>query len=85
MSNTIESIYRYPIKGLSGERLDRISLTAGSVIPGDREYAFARADVSFDPDNPQYMKKTHFLSLVRDAKLAALKTKFNNFSRCARF
>jgi uncharacterized protein YcbX len=80
MPNTIESIYRYPIKGLSGEPVDRIALTAGSVIPGEREYALARSNVEFDPANPQYFEKTHFLSLVRDKKLAELTTKFNNTS-----
>ena len=81
MPNTIESIYRYPIKGLSGEPIDKIALTAGCVIPGDREYAFARSNVAFNPANPQHMEKTRFLSLVREEKLAALKTKFNNTSK----
>ena len=81
MFNTIESIYRYPIKGLSGEQLENVEFTADTVIPGDREYAFARAGVNFDPDNPQYMQKTNFLALVRDAKLALLETKFNTTSR----
>ena len=81
MPNTIESIYRYPIKGLSGESLDRIALSAGCVISGDREYAFARSNITFDPANPQYIEKKHFLSLVREKKLAELKTKFNNTSK----
>ena len=81
MPNKIESIYRYPVKGLSGEPMDSITLTAGCVIPGDREYAFTRSDVIFDPANPQHIEKTHFLSLVRDKKLAELETKFNDISK----
>ena len=61
MPNTIESIYRYPIKGLSGESLDRIALSAGCVISGDREYAFARSNITFDPANPQHIEKKHFI------------------------
>ncbi len=75
--NNIESIYRYPIKGLSGERLESAMLTAYEVLPGDREYAFARAGVLFDPDNPVYLKKTNFLALVRDEKLAEYEIKLD--------
>jgi uncharacterized protein YcbX len=79
--NTIKSIYRYPIKGFSGEHLDSIMLSSGNVISGDREFAFARAGVYFDPDNPQYMQKTNFLALVRDEKLASLEAKFDKSSQ----
>lgn len=77
----IENIYRYPIKSLSGEKLDHVSVTAGNVLPGDREYAFARSDVSFDPIRPRYLKKTNFLALVRDEELAMFETKFDPISR----
>ncbi|MBT4589030.1 MAG: MOSC domain-containing protein, partial [Rhodospirillaceae bacterium] len=79
--NKIASIYRYPIKGLSGERLDRVQLTAGEVMPGDREYAFARAGVAFDPDQPEYLQKTNFLALVRDEKLAEFETRLDPTSQ----
>ncbi len=59
--NTVESIYRYPIKGLSGENMTSVVLNAGEVIPGDREYAFARAGVQFDPKKPEYLQKTNLL------------------------
>ncbi|MFZ3357342.1 MAG: MOSC N-terminal beta barrel domain-containing protein, partial [Xanthobacteraceae bacterium] len=35
----IQSIYRYPIKGLTPEPLSRIALAPGQTIPGDRLYA----------------------------------------------
>jgi uncharacterized protein YcbX len=75
--NKIESIYRYPIKGFSGERLESAILSAYEVLPGDREYAFARAGVLFDPLHPAYLKKTNFLALVRDQKLAEYEIKLN--------
>jgi uncharacterized protein YcbX len=76
--NIIDSIYRYPIKGLSGERLDSVMLSPNNVIQGDREFAFARPGVNFDQDNPKYIHKTKFLALVRDEKLASLEAKFDN-------
>jgi len=79
--NKIKSIYRYPVKGFSGERLESTVLSVDEVLPGDREYAFARAGVLFDPDHPAYLKKTNFLALVRDEKLAAFETKLNQESK----
>ena len=72
--NVIENIYRFPIKGLTGQTIDIAKLEPGEVIEGDREYAFARQGVEFDPDHPSYLKKTHFLALVRDERLAELNT-----------
>ncbi len=58
-----------------------VVLEAGEVIPGDREYAFARAGVQFDPDNPEYLQKTNFLALVRDEKLAEFETRLDPVSK----
>ena len=72
--NVIENIYRFPIKGLTGQTIDVAKLEPGEVIEGDREYAFARQGVEFDPDHPSYLQKTNFLALVRDERLAELNT-----------
>ena len=81
LDNIIKSIYRYPIKGFCGELLSNVLLLADNVIPGDREYAFARSEINFDPNNPHYIKKTKFLALVKYEKLALLEAKFNNYSK----
>ncbi len=52
MSATIESIYRYPVKGLSPERLDRATLTAGAEFPADRMFAVENGPSGFDPAAP---------------------------------
>ena len=44
----LKKIIRYPIKGLSGENIKKILLKKNQVLPGDREFAFARSHVSFD-------------------------------------
>jgi len=35
----LESIYRYPVKGLSPESLPVVRLEAGRTLPADRKYA----------------------------------------------
>jgi uncharacterized protein YcbX len=78
--NTVTSICCYPIKGLTGEPLDSVTLSVDKPLPGDREYAFARAGVHFDPDSPKYLKKNNFLALVADEKLASLHTRIDRIS-----
>jgi hypothetical protein len=41
MAATVAAIYRYPVKGLSAERLDRVALTPGECLPHDRRFAIA--------------------------------------------
>ena len=69
--NKIKNIVRYPIKGLSGENLENITLEKNQVLPGDREFAFARSYVKYEENNPIYLRKTNFLALVREEKLYA--------------
>jgi len=72
----IQSIYRYPIKGLSPERLDRAALTPGQTMPGDRLYAIENGPSGFDPAKP-YLPKTRFLMLMKNERLAGLRTAFD--------
>ena len=77
----IKNIIRYPIKSLSGEYLDKALLEVNQTIPGDREFAFARFNTKFDQNNPAYLRKTNFLALVKEEKLAKLSTVFNPKSK----
>lgn len=77
MTATITDIYRYPVKGLSAQALTETVAAAGEVLPFDRAYALARAETEFDPARPEWLPKTHFLMLMRDVKLAQLKTTFD--------
>ena len=76
--NIIKQITKYPIKGLSGQNLESVFLEQNQVLPGDREFAFARSNVQFNPEEPVYLKKSNFLALVKEEKLARLKTEFNS-------
>ena len=77
MTAAIAEIYRYPVKGLSGERLEQVELTAGQGLPHDRRFALAHGSTAFDPKNPQWLPKTNFLMLMRDEKLAQLRVRFD--------
>lgn len=67
----------YPIKGLSAASMDRMTLTAGEGIPGDRLFGFARYNSGFDPQDPQPLPKDRFVVLLKEAGLAGLKTRFD--------
>ena len=80
MTMNVNSIYRYPIKGLSAEPLDRVMLTIGQCVPYDRRFAIAHAATHIDPAKPEWLRKTHFFMLMRDEKLAQLHTRFDDHS-----
>lgn len=77
---TLASIYRYPVKGLSAEALPRVALEVGRTLPSDRSYAIENGPIGFDPANPQYFPKTRFIMLMRNERLAALKTRYDDRS-----
>jgi len=77
MATTINAIYRYPVKGLSAEKMDRVALTQGECLPHDRRFAVALGSTVFDPRHPEWLPKTRFVMLMRDEKLALLETRFD--------
>ena len=77
MTATIAALYRYPVKGLSPEPLERVALSPGKCLAQDRRFAIALPTTEFDPVHPQWLAKTHFAMLMRDEKLAELRTGFD--------
>ncbi len=77
MTATITSLYRYPVKGLSAEALQRVALEVGQCLPDDRRFAVALGSTEFDPARPEWLSKTHFIMLMRDESLARLTTRFD--------
>lgn len=77
MAMKIETLTRFPIKGLSGHLLDSVTLEAGYGFPCDRKFGFARPNSGFDPANPKPLPKTKFYMLARDASLALLDTLYD--------
>ena len=76
----IASLYRYPVKGLSPEPLPSVALGVGQTLPADRRYAIENGPSGFDPADPKWMAKAHFLMLMRDEWLAALHSHFDDAS-----
>ncbi|MEQ1717722.1 MAG: MOSC domain-containing protein [Hyphomicrobium sp.] len=75
---TLTAIYRYPVKGLTGERLSDVTLEAGATLPFDRAYAIENGPSPFDATAPRYLPKTHFLMLMRNEALARLTARFDD-------
>jgi uncharacterized protein len=73
----IQSIYRYPVKGLSPESLDTVRLEPGQTLPADRMYAIENGPSHFDPAAPAYLAKTYFLMLMKNERLATLDTLYD--------
>ncbi|WP_371422006.1 MOSC domain-containing protein [Tardiphaga sp.] len=77
---SVASIYRYPVKGLTPEPLTEVALTPGQPLPADRRYAIENGPIGFDPAAPQYFPKTQFLMLMRNERLAALRSHYDDAS-----
>lgn len=80
MSINLASIYRYPVKGLTPEPLEKVTLSAGEGLPQDRRFAIAHGSTRIDPSAPTWLPKTNFLMLARNERLARLKTRFDDAS-----
>lgn len=76
----IAQIFRYPVKGLSAQPLDHVRLDANEAIPFDRAYAIENGPSGFDPQSPQHIPKVAFLMLMRNERLAELRTDFDETS-----
>src|SRR5579864_5514304 len=77
-SAQIASLFRYPVKGLSPEPLPRVELGVGQTLPADRRYAIENGPSGFDPAAPGWLPKAHFLMLMRNERLAGLRTHFDD-------
>jgi uncharacterized protein YcbX len=73
----VKSLYRYPVKGLSPQVLARTRLEPGQTVPADRLYAIENGPSGFDPAAPAYFPKQRFLMLMRNQRLAALRTDYD--------
>ena len=72
----VASLHRYPVKGLSPEPMDEARLTVGDYVPGDRLYAIENGPSGFDPAAPRHQPKIKFLMLMRNERLATLRTRY---------
>ena len=75
---TVAALYRYPVKGMTPEALQRASLVPGGTMPFDRAYAIENGPGRFDPDNPRHLPKINFVMLMRNERLASLDARFDD-------
>ena len=75
-SARIANLYRYPVKGLSPEPLPSVSVQPGQTFPADRRYAIENGPSGFDPAAPAWLAKSHYLMLMRNERLAELRTHY---------
>lgn len=74
----VACLYRYPVKGLTPEPLERVALLPGQTFPQDRAFAIENGPIGFDPAAPRYFPKNRFLMLMRNERLAELDTRFDD-------
>src|SRR5215469_15631799 len=74
----VAGLYRYPVKGLPPDALQRVVLRFGEALPADRRYAIENGPSGFDPQGPSWMPKTVFLMLMRNERLAGLRSRFKD-------
>ena len=72
----VRELYRYPVKGLSGELLASFTIGAGETVPFDRAWAIENGPSRFDPAQPKHLPKINFLMLMRNERLASLEARF---------
>lgn len=80
----ISCINRFPIKALSAESLDHVTLASGAGLPLDRRFALARSisDRTGASGNWPWQPPDQFLTLKRYAALAALSARYDAETGC---
>ena len=66
--STVTELYRFAVKGLSGDRLDHVDLES-SRFPDDRKYALLKADREWNGN--EWLHKENFLCAFTDPLLMA--------------
>lgn len=77
MAGRLAEIWRYPVKSLNGERLERVVLRPGAGLPEDRRFAIAHGGTRFEGGEVRWRAKDNFLNLMRNARLAKLEARYD--------
>ncbi len=73
---TVTALYRYPVKGFTPERCERISVLPGGRVAGDRVLNFRFADAPVA--DAAWCRKYHGVVLVNTPGLARLNVRFDD-------
>ena len=77
MNGRIQSLWRYPVKGFTPERLEAATLAAGAFFPCDRLYAVEDGPSGFDPAAPAFVPKQRFTVLAKIPDVARVRTAYD--------
>ena len=77
MNGQIQSLWRYPVKGFTPERLEAATLAAGAFFPCDRLYAVEDGPSGFDPAAPAFVPKQRFTVLAKIPDVARVRTAYD--------
>lgn len=69
---TLDQICRHPIKSFGEEVIERVLLTAGAHMPGDRVWAIAHGASAYDTANPTWERSRNFVIQTLNPKLAQM-------------
>lgn len=71
----VDGLYRYAVKGLSADALEKVQLLEAGTFPDDRRFALMKESSSstnpFDPQNPEWIHKENFMCAFTDPHLMA--------------
>lgn len=76
----VETLYRYPVKGLTAEAMEVVELEEGECITHDRRFALAQGDAPFDEAAPAFLPKRHFACLMVNERLALVSAAYDGRS-----
>ena len=74
---TLNQICRHPIKSFGEEVIERVLLTAGAHMPGDRVWAIAHGKSAYDAAAPTWERSRNFVIQTLNPKLAQLSVALN--------
>ena len=80
MPVALRHIYRYPVKGMTAEPLERVSLDLGRRLPGDRRFAIAHGGSAALEASAAWRPRADFLMLARNERLALLEARYDEAS-----
>ena len=73
----LAALWRHPVKSLGWEALDRVTLSPGACLPGDRLWALAHAASAFDPAAPGWVGPNNFARVTHAPRLAQVSARLD--------
>jgi len=79
----VTGLWRYPVKGLRGEPLEKVEVTPNASFPLDRRFALAHGESGITYNSPKWALKNEFHMLMHDSDvpLSDLTPRFDETSR----